>query len=100
MREGARQKKKTAKGLPLGYPVATSQRCFDGKTDILIRKDGKNVFIAECKFWKGEKAFLETIDQIGHSRFQPARSLIPHPLTGPFAPEASTWTLTGPSHSR
>ena len=37
---------------------------FDGKTDILIRKDGKNVFIAECKFWKGEKAFLETIDQL------------------------------------
>jgi hypothetical protein len=37
---------------------------FDGKTDILIRKDGKNVFVAECKFWKGEKAFLETIDQL------------------------------------
>jgi hypothetical protein len=37
---------------------------FEGKTDILIRVDGKNVFIAECKFWKGEKAFLETIDQL------------------------------------
>jgi hypothetical protein len=37
---------------------------FDGKTDVLIRKDGKNVFIAECKFWTGEKAFLETIDQL------------------------------------
>jgi hypothetical protein len=37
---------------------------FDGKTEILIRKDGKNVFIAECKFWKGEKAFLATIDQL------------------------------------
>jgi hypothetical protein len=37
---------------------------FQGKTDILIRVDGKNVFIAECKFWKGEKAFLETIDQL------------------------------------
>lgn len=37
---------------------------FQGKTDILIRVDGKNIFIAECKFWKGEKAFLETIDQI------------------------------------
>jgi hypothetical protein len=37
---------------------------FQGKTDILIRKDGKNVFIAECKFWKAEKAFLETIDQL------------------------------------
>lgn len=37
---------------------------FQGKTDILIRVDGKNVFIAECKFWKGEKALLATIDQL------------------------------------
>jgi hypothetical protein len=36
----------------------------DGKTDILIRVDGRNVFIAECKFWKGEKSLLQTIDQI------------------------------------
>ncbi|WP_131117968.1 hypothetical protein [Lichenihabitans psoromatis] len=37
---------------------------FQGKTDILIRSDGRNIFIAECKFWHGEKAFLETIDQL------------------------------------
>jgi hypothetical protein len=37
---------------------------FEGKTDILIRVDGKNVFIGECKFWTGVKAFLETIDQL------------------------------------
>jgi hypothetical protein len=37
---------------------------FQGKTDILIRAQGKNIFIAECKFWKGEKVFLETIDQL------------------------------------
>jgi hypothetical protein len=35
-----------------------------GKTDILIRVDGKNIFVAECKFWRGEKQFSETIDQI------------------------------------
>jgi hypothetical protein len=35
-----------------------------GKTDILIRHDTKNVFVAECKFWKGEKGLLDTIDQI------------------------------------
>jgi len=35
-----------------------------GKTDILIRVDGRNIFIAECKFWRGEKQFLETVDQI------------------------------------
>ena len=37
---------------------------FQGKTDILMRFEGKNVFIAECKFWKGEKSFLETLDQL------------------------------------
>jgi hypothetical protein len=37
---------------------------FVGKTDILIRVDGRNVFIGECKFWRGEKVFMETIDQI------------------------------------
>lgn len=37
---------------------------FQGKTDILIRVDGKNVFIGECKFWKGTKALLETISQL------------------------------------
>jgi len=37
---------------------------FQGKTDILIRVDGKNIFVAECKFWKGEKAFLATLDQL------------------------------------
>jgi len=24
----------------------------------------KNIFIAECKFWEGKKAFKETIDQL------------------------------------
>jgi hypothetical protein len=37
---------------------------FLGKTDILIRHNNSNVFIAECKFWKGENKFLETIDQL------------------------------------
>ena len=37
---------------------------FLGKTDILIRVEGKNVFIAECKFWNGEKVFLGTLDQL------------------------------------
>lgn len=37
---------------------------YQGKTDILIRYEGRNAFIAECKFWKGEKGLLDTIDQI------------------------------------
>ncbi len=35
-----------------------------GKTDILIRQDGKNIFIGECKFWKGPAKLTETIDQL------------------------------------
>lgn len=35
-----------------------------GKTDILLRYDGSNVFIAECKFWKGVKGFESTITQL------------------------------------
>jgi hypothetical protein len=37
---------------------------YQGKTDILIRADGRNIFIAECKFWRGEKQFIETLDQV------------------------------------
>jgi hypothetical protein len=35
-----------------------------GKTDILIRVQDMNVFIAECKFWRGRKEFLKAIDQL------------------------------------
>lgn len=35
-----------------------------GKTDILVRENGKNIFIAECKFWRGPNGFQETIDQL------------------------------------
>lgn len=37
---------------------------YEGKTDILIRANGKNIFIAECKNWDGAKKFAETIDQL------------------------------------
>lgn len=37
-----------------------------GKTDILLKyaKDGTNLFVAECKFWKGQKRLTEGIDQL------------------------------------
>ena len=35
-----------------------------GKTDILVKQNGEVIFIAECKIWKGEKAFQEAIDQL------------------------------------
>jgi hypothetical protein len=37
---------------------------FQGKTDVLIQVDGKNVFIAECKIWGGEKILRAAIDQL------------------------------------
>jgi hypothetical protein len=35
-----------------------------GKTDILLRYQGRNVFIAECKFWKGPKEYGKAITQL------------------------------------
>jgi hypothetical protein len=44
---------------------------YEGKTDILIRADGKNIFIAECKFWGGPKKLIETLDQLlGYSSWR------------------------------
>lgn len=37
---------------------------YQGKTDILVRSEGRNIFIAECKFWSGPKMLTETIDQL------------------------------------
>lgn len=35
-----------------------------GKTDILIRHQGANLFVAECKNWGGPKAHLDGLDQL------------------------------------
>ena len=37
---------------------------YKGKTDILIREGDRNVFIAECKVWKGKESLTKTIDQV------------------------------------
>lgn len=48
---------------------------YKGKTDILIRHEGRNVFIAECKFWRGDKAFSEAIDQLlGYSSWRDTKT--------------------------
>jgi hypothetical protein len=54
---------------------------YQGKTDILVRAGGKNIFVAECKYWRGEKSYADTIDQIfrtsaGAIRRPPSSSLI------------------------
>jgi hypothetical protein len=36
----------------------------EGKSDIIIRQGGANVFIAECKIWEGVTAFSAAIDQL------------------------------------
>lgn len=37
-----------------------------GKTDILLKyaADGTNIFVAECKIWKGQKSLFRAIDQL------------------------------------
>ena len=37
---------------------------YEGKTDILIRADGRNIFIAECKFWTGPAGLTKALDQL------------------------------------
>lgn len=37
---------------------------FSGKTDVIIKHQGGNLFVAEFKIWGGEKLFLETLDQL------------------------------------
>lgn len=48
-----------------------------GKTDILLRANSRNVFIAECKFWKGPKHYRETIDQLlGYTAWRDTKTAI------------------------
>lgn len=49
----------------------------NGKTDILLRSNGKNVFIAECKFWKGPKQYRDAIDQLlGYTAWRDTKTAI------------------------
>lgn len=51
--------------LAPNFPSATGETFNKaGKTDILIRHEGKNLFVAECAIWKGIKGFLGKIDQL------------------------------------
>ncbi len=50
---------------------------YDGDTDILIRVEGKNIFIAECKFWNGPKGLLKTVDQLlGYTSWRDTKTAI------------------------
>jgi hypothetical protein len=48
-----------------------------GKTDILVRDGNRNVFIGECKIWRGSKQFIEAIDQLlGYLTWRDTKSAI------------------------
>jgi hypothetical protein len=48
-----------------------------GKTDILIREQDKNIFIGECKFWKGAKGYSDTVDQLlGYSSWRDTKTAV------------------------
>ena len=50
---------------------------YEGKTDILIRADNRNIFIAECKFWTGPSGMKETIDQLlGYTSWRDTKTAI------------------------
>lgn len=47
------------KGLATGETFNKS-----GKTDILLRHENNNIFVAECKFWTGKSSYTNAIDQL------------------------------------
>lgn len=50
---------------------------YQGKTDILIRSEDKNIFIAECKYWSGPKNLAGTIDQLlGYSSWRDTKTAV------------------------
>ena len=49
----------------------------DGKTDILIRHEGQNVFIAECAMWQGDRYLSKKIDQLlGYKSWRDTKTAI------------------------
>ncbi|HEX4268877.1 MAG TPA: hypothetical protein VHY36_13395 [Steroidobacteraceae bacterium] len=49
----------------------------NGKTDILLRDGDKNLFIAECKFWTGQKSLMDAIDQLlGYATWRDSKAAI------------------------
>jgi hypothetical protein len=52
--------------LQPGVQASATGETFNkrGKTDILLRCDNTNIFVGECKFWHGKKAYLDTIEQL------------------------------------
>lgn len=73
---------------------------YQGKTDILIRSEGRNIFVAECKYWGGPKKLLETIDQLlGYSSWRDTKvAVILFNRNKDFSNVLRTIQETVPSH--
>jgi hypothetical protein len=53
-------------GINSHYSGLASGETFNraGKTDILLSYEHENLFVAECKFWKGPSKYHDTLDQL------------------------------------
>jgi hypothetical protein len=50
---------------------------YGGKTDILLRHEGKVAFVAECKFWDGPASFPKIVDQLlGYTSWRDTKTAI------------------------
>ena len=50
---------------------------YEGKTDILVKEDGKNIFVAECKFWTGPAGLTKALDQLlGYTAWRDTKTAI------------------------
>lgn len=48
-----------------------------GNSDLRIRTEGKNIFVAECKFWEGREQFAATLNQLlGDQNWRDVRAAI------------------------
>jgi hypothetical protein len=66
-------------GLALGFEGTVTGETFNksGKSDILLRRENKNLFVAECKIWKGEAAYLAAITQLlGYLTWRDSKSAV------------------------
>lgn len=52
--------------LSLNFKVSVMAEAFNrnGKTDILLKYNNENIFIAECKIWHGKKQLFSAINQL------------------------------------
>ena len=50
---------------------------YEGRTDILVRAKNRNIFIAECKFWRGSANLKKAIDQLlGHTSWRDTKAAL------------------------